>query len=584
MERKQTLFAVMVTALLSLMLLPDIAAAIGTEAGTPITNVATATYKDANNNNYTATSATVTTYVSQVGGISATPTLANQTGSANVESYYPITLTNTGNGNDTFNLAYTMTVTDNGALSTDSWTVLLCLDNGDGILDASEYDPITNTCTTDVSSVTLGSDDKAYIVAVVIPGADASDTDVGVLSGTATSTFDPTKIASGTYTTTISGAVLNVQKAISDSNPQPGDTVTYTLTYLNNGTAPAYDVVFRDTIPTGVTYVSESITLNTVPKTDAPGDDEAEEVVVGGITTLVITLDQNIAIPVAGTGTITFQVTVGDLAEFDNVSNSATVTFNTTDNDDNTSATNNSTTSTLTVAHLPGVLVQPETLTTSELVGNLNQHPFTVTNTGNGDDTYNFTSVGLYWTWTIYHDNDQSGTYTVGDTLVTDSAADADTTKDTGVLAAGDTAWFVATTTVTGIYTQTGQHTLTATSSTDPTVKDTSIKYTDIQAPHITMNKAVTPTGNQPPGTELTYTITVSNIGDAQASGFFVSDILSSYLDYTEGSIYVGGVLQTDLNDADFGRYDIGAHTVFVSIPTISPGAIIDIVFKATIK
>jgi hypothetical protein len=63
-----------------------------------------------------------------------------------------------------------------------------------------------------------------------------------------------------------------------------------------------------------------------------------------------------------------------------------------------------------------------------------------------------------------------------------------------------------------------------------------------------------------------------------------VTDVLSTYLNYSLGSITVAGASQTDAADADFGRYDATSGTMIVSIPSIAGGATIPIVYKATIK
>ena len=225
----------------------------------------------------------------------------------------------------------------------------------------------------------------------------------------------------------------------------------------------------------------------------------------------------------------------------------------------------------------------PPTLTTNELVGNQNLHPFTIKNTGNGSDTYTISSVGLYWTWTVYNDVNQDSKYTEGvDTPVTDTNTDGKI--DTGAMAAGETKYYIAVVTVTGSNGQQGKHTITATSVFDPAITGTSIKYTNIQTPVIALVKSVSPTGTQPPGTELTYTIAVTNSGAAPAQTFVVTDVLSTYLTYVNGSITVAGAIQTDGADADFGRYDTTSGTVIVSIPSIAAGATIPIVYKATIK
>jgi len=62
--------------------------------------------------------------------------------------------------------------------------------------------------------------------------------------------------------------------------------------------------------------------------------------------------------------------------------------------------------------------------------------PHTVTNTGNYDDYVNLTASSAGgWTVAIYRDGNNNGTFEAGpDTLLVDSAGDADATPDSGLL------------------------------------------------------------------------------------------------------------------------------------------------------
>jgi uncharacterized repeat protein (TIGR01451 family)/fimbrial isopeptide formation D2 family protein len=62
----------------------------------------------------------------------------------------------------------------------------------------------------------------------------------------------------GTVTETPQYADLAVTKETSDPKPNVGDTITYTITLRNNGTATATGVEVTDALPTNVTYVSSS--------------------------------------------------------------------------------------------------------------------------------------------------------------------------------------------------------------------------------------------------------------------------------------------------------------------------------------
>jgi uncharacterized repeat protein (TIGR01451 family) len=570
--RASLLFVVLLMAglLLSALLSAGPAGAAGTPAGTAITNKATATYTDANNNAYAPVeSNTVSVTVSQVAGVTITPATGSQNGSPGGKIYFARQITNTGNGTDTFNL------TAGGLPAGYTYTIYKDT-NGDGILQPSE-EVAGNILG---ASVTLNADQTQYAIAVVTAPAGAAAGSTATLNLTATSALTPATSATTAMIVTIQAAVITFSKSATPVAPKPGETVTYTITWNNSGTAPGYMVVLTDAIPANTTYKTASMTYGGAARTDAADGDNADYNVTnpGKITVAIGT------VAASGSGTFSFQVTVNaGIASSTVINNIASATYRTNEGDPGTATTVNTNTSPFTVSQTAGVQVMPPTLTTDELVGNQNLHPFTIMNTGNGTDLYNISSLGLYWTWTVYNDVNQDGKYTAGvDTPVTDSNADGKI--DTGAMAPGETKYFIAVVTVTGSNGQQGKHTITATSVFDTAVTGTSIKFTNIQTPVMALAKNVSPAGPQPPGTQLTYTITVTNTGAAPAQTFVVTDVLSSYLHYVPGSITVAGTGQTDATDGDFGRYDDTSGTIMVAIPSIAAGATIPIVYKATIK
>jgi len=50
---------------------------------------------------------------------------------------------------------------------------------------------------------------------------------------------------------------ISLSKTVDNSNPNPTDTITYTITATNNGAGAATGVVITDSLPSGVTYVSD---------------------------------------------------------------------------------------------------------------------------------------------------------------------------------------------------------------------------------------------------------------------------------------------------------------------------------------
>ena len=103
---KRTLTKAIVIALMLLAVISAAISASGMLAGTPINNNATVSYQDVNNNaKQPVTSNTVTTIVNMVCGVDvsevATVTTENKTND------FPITITNTGNADDSIALQLT---------------------------------------------------------------------------------------------------------------------------------------------------------------------------------------------------------------------------------------------------------------------------------------------------------------------------------------------------------------------------------------------------------------------------------------------------------------------------------------------
>src|SRR5436305_2121651 len=102
-----------------------------TAAGTAIGNQASATYTDSSSVSRTATSNVVTTVVQQVASLTLTANGA-KTASPGGPVFYPHTLTNTGNGSDSFTLS--LAPAQSGAFTLTGTAIYLDA-NGDGIPD-----------------------------------------------------------------------------------------------------------------------------------------------------------------------------------------------------------------------------------------------------------------------------------------------------------------------------------------------------------------------------------------------------------------------------------------------------------------
>ena len=223
----------------------------------------------------------------------------------------------------------------------------------------------------------------------------------------------------------------------------------------------------------------------------------------------------------------------------------------------------------------------PDSTYTVQQTGDIIIHPFTVTNTGNTVDTFELTSSGKYWVWEIWRDLDGNGIIDGGDYQIINT--DGDGIPDTGEMPPGVSETFVTRTTIPAGSSdgQFGLHIITATSSVDLTVSDTSRRATLVQAPVLALAKSVVPTGSQPPGTVLTYSTTYTNSGSGSATDVTLVDQIPSNTTYVPGSIKVDGNAQTDANDTDFGRFE--SSSVVVAFPTLGAGTSGTFTFQVTI-
>lgn len=351
-------------------------------AGTVIGNQASATYSDASQVSRTVTSNTVITTVQQVGSLTLAASGA-KTVSPGGQVYYPQTLVNTGNGNDSFALA----AAQSGA--TTLTTVLFYADaNGDGIPDSAT--PIATTGTLVPGQV------FKFVVAGVAP-ATAVVGSTNTTAITATSALAPAVSASVSDVTTISGqAVINVTQAIDvTTGPSPSNGRTITLTYTNTGNAAAANVTLSDLIPSGFTYVAGSArwsvtgagtTLTDADKTDSQGGIVWDYgITTAGKPTAVIA-----TVAPGASGTITYQVNVN--AGLAPGANAATAMTGSYTYNDGASQVPSSNTNTIqyTVAQSAAVTFAGATVAAAPQGGSV---AFTdvVTNGGNGTDSFDIT-------------------------------------------------------------------------------------------------------------------------------------------------------------------------------------------------
>ena len=293
-------------------------------AGTNISNVASASYVDNTSTTRTVTSNEVKTTVLQVASFTL---VADRTEIANPNSQVALkhTLTNTGNGADTF----TLNLVNVGGDDYDFSNIRIYADaDGNGVAD--------NNINLIGQTVSLNAGEAFNFVVVGTTSNTAADGALGKLNVTAVNVLSTTPAGGANAATTktnvdtvkiANGPVVKVVKAASISTVKTTGTVAertieYTLTYQNIGNAVATNVQIEDVLPANVTYVAGSgkWSGSSTARSDA---DDAETGVKYKFDSGKVTASVD-SIPVNATGTLKFKVVVNTTAPAGVISNVAT--------------------------------------------------------------------------------------------------------------------------------------------------------------------------------------------------------------------------------------------------------------------
>lgn len=288
-------------------------------AGTNISNIATASYTDANNTPRSVTSNEVKTTVLQVASFTLA---ADQSTTANPNGQVSLshTLTNTGNGADTFTVSLANVTTGDDY---DFSNIRIYLDaDKNGIPD--------NNVDLNGKAVSVAAGQSVGLIVVGNTPNAAAAAAVGKLTVSATNTYsagingNAATTATNTDTVTIvTGAVIQVTKSANVTAVNAGNEIEYTLTYKNTGNSAASNVTLKDILPANVTYVAGSGVWSgsATARTDLAGDETNGKY---DFDTTSKTLNFVIAsVAPNTTGTLKFKVTVNAAVPAGSISNTA---------------------------------------------------------------------------------------------------------------------------------------------------------------------------------------------------------------------------------------------------------------------
>jgi len=327
-------------------------------------------------------------------------------------------------------------------------------------------------------------------------------------------------------------AALAINKAVTPTNPAPGDHITYTLTVTNTEAAygPALGTVITDSLPNEVVYQSMGFVGGITGTTDDGG------------SPLVWTLDDALAVGASAQVTVTGRI-ASPLRDGTILTNTAGVT-----------ATNDLTGATVvhdavTVSAINAISLSKAVLPEAVVPGGNVTYTLTLTNTGTGVPTVQITdTLGSDFTPSVYL------------TATTVPGGDWTTAVGTTTVVFSVTAPLEG-----GVY---YNQAVTATYGSDVVTLTNTAPLT-VSAPAWAIAKTVTPADTVRPGGPLTYTLTVTNVGVSASNGAYtITDTLPEHTHFvtaTQPGIEENGVVRWSDSTA-VAAGDSITRTFFVTV------------------
>ncbi|MED3035628.1 cell surface protein [Bacillus thuringiensis] len=391
-------------------------------------------------------------------------------------------------------------------------------------------------------------------------------------SGTTTYQYIPVPnqpAVSGTDTTNIvstqvNNATVTMTKAVDKNFADIGDTLTYTVSFTGTGNTNANNVIFTDVIPTGTTFVLNSLTID---GTTQVGANPANGVNIGSI-------------PTGTTKNVSFQVVVNTIPASNGVSNGSSASYQYIVNPSQSPVTKNISSNLVsTQINNANVTLTKSTNKQFATIGETISYTILITNSGNTTAT-NVQLTDPLPNGTIL----TPGTVTLNGVL---QNVDSLVALPIGTIPGGATFTLSFQVTVINITTQNpiinnalASYLYTVNPSLPPTSKtaNSNSVTSTIRLANLQATKSVDKTFAEV-GDVLTYTFALTNNGNVTANNVLLSDSIANGTSFVPNSVIVNGVTQPGATPASINIGSINANTtitasfqvLITSIPNPNP-------------